>query len=308
MKNEEDSTIFNSVNSLADSKTDFKSPGAFVSSIAKEEVTEQPRVSTIYQPTKTVRPQLQKVVKSAKAKMHFLAQNIRRITQKYYAKTRKHLLYQFKIFRAYKFRFQHYSKKYFTLPGVWVITSFAIFMFTAALIVVFPAKVRPDVYDKYSIYSSKPLQLDFSEYEIYTRDSRAQRINKIYKAYNCPLEGLGEILVYEADRNDIPWWIVAAISFQESSCGKNTPHADGQESYNAWGWAVYGDQVKTFNNWVRGVETVSEYLSDRFYSKGVTDTCEIMKTYTPPSKGSWCNGVNHFADEIINYKTPTSDE
>ena len=175
------------------------------------------------------------------------------------------------------------------VTGVWASFSIvAIFAFVTSIMTI-PQKAVPQDTTKYSIYS---------------RDSRAQKINAVYKIYNCPLEGMGDVMVYEADKNNIPWWLVAAISFQESGCGKKTPKSNGVESYNAWGWGVYGDYVFSFDNWVRGIETVSKYLSDKFYSQGVTDTCEIMKIYTPPSKGSWCEGVNHFGDTIQNYETP----
>jgi len=157
---------------------------------------------------------------------------------------------------------------------------------------------------QYSIFSAKPLTHDISEQSIYAQDSRSQKINEVFKIYNCPLEGMGEVFVREADKYDIPWWLTASVAFQESSCGKNTPKIDGQESYNAWGWGVYGDTVHTFDNWARGIETVSEYFRNKFYSKNKTDLCEIMKTYTPPSNGSWCQGVGHFAEIFQNFKTP----
>ena len=190
------------------------------------------------------------------------------------------------------------------ITGVWASFSIvAIFAFVTSMMTI-PQKAVPQDTTKYSIYSSKPLTIKTTTASIYSRDSRAQKINAVYKIYNCPLEGMGDVMVYEADKNNIPWWVVAAISFQESGCGKKTPKANGIESYNAWGWGVYGDYVFSFDNWVRGIETVSKYLSDKFYSKGINDTCEIMKIYTPPSKGSWCEGVNHFGDTIQNYETP----
>ena len=98
------------------------------------------------------------------------------------------------------------------------------------------SKAKPQDTRRYSIYSSKPLTLQTATTSIYSKDSRAQKINAVYKKYNCPLEGMGDVLVYEADKNNIPWWLVAAVSFQESGCGKVTPKVGGKESYNAWGW------------------------------------------------------------------------
>jgi hypothetical protein len=186
----------------------------------------------------------------------------------------------------------------------WLTSSFATFVLFAAIVAIYPMKAFPKVQNKYSIYASTPLRLGSSTYKIYAQDARSQKINMVFRKFNCPLEGLGEIFVYEADKHDIPWWLVAAVSFQESSCGKKTPEPNGIESYNAWGWAVYGDNVQSFDNWARGIETVSEYMSKKFYAKGIVDPCDIMKTYTPPSKGSWCEGVKYFGDMIETYSTP----
>ena len=184
---------------------------------------------------------------------------------------------------------------------IWAASSLFMYIVASLAFLLLPWKIKPLQQDKYSIYASTPLTLKDMSYSIYTRDSRAQKINAVFKEYKCPLEGLGEVFVYEADKYNIPWWLVAAVSFQESTCGKRTPEPSGLESYNAWGWAVYGDNVQTFDNWVRGIETVSEYMSEKFYQKGITEPCDIMKTYTPPSQGSWCEGVMYFGNQIQNY-------
>lgn len=188
--------------------------------------------------------------------------------------------------------------------NVWASLSVVLIFGFLISVMVTPSNARPEDTTKYSIYSSEPLTLSEATSTIYAKDSRAQRIDEVFGMFKCPMKGLGEAFVYEADKNNIPWYLAASIAFQESSCGKNTPKVDGVESYNAWGWAVYGSTVKTFESFEKGIATVSQYLYDQFISRGVTDTCEIMKTYTPPSTGSWCAGVTHFADIIKNYQTP----
>ena len=165
-------------------------------------------------------------------------------------------------------------------------------------------KHRVSVPDKYSLFSSQPLTLDSISQKLTYSDSRAVRIDSVFKAFNCPMHGLGEVMVREADANDIPYWVAAAIAFQESSCGKNTPEIDGVKTKNAWGWATYGENVYEFDNYEQGIQIVSKYLSKKFYSRGVNDLCEIMRTYTPPSNGSWCKGVEYFGDLIQSYKSP----
>jgi len=171
---------------------------------------------------------------------------------------------------------------------------------------------------KYSIFSSKPLTTLVASARLFGGDTRAAKLDKILEAYNCPLAGQGKTFVKEADKNGIPHWLVASIAFQESSCGKITPQVkiagqedvtnpedlEFEESYNAWGWGVWGENVRSFDGWSEGIKRVSEYLGSSFYSKGITDTCEIMKTYTPHSDGSWCRGVNYFGDMIQNYTSP----
>lgn len=168
---------------------------------------------------------------------------------------------------------------------------------------------------KYSIFSSRPLTSLGASTRLFGGDTRAATLDKVFEAYNCPLAGYGQTFVEEADKNEIPYWLLAAISFQESGCGKVTPKiniSEGNEeeepemieTYNAWGWGVWGKYAKSFDNWEHGISAVSRYLGEQFYSKGVTDTCEIMKTYTPPSDGSWCRGVNYFGEIIQNYASP----
>ena len=193
------------------------------------------------------------------------------------------------------------------LPAAWASFSVVLIFGVLTSMMLTPQKAKPQDLTKYAIYSSTPLVLQQSTTTIYSKDSRAEKIDEVFKMFHCPLEGTGDVFVYEADKYSIPWWLTAAVAFQESSCGKNTPKIAGSETYNAWGWAVYGDIIYSFDSWAKGIETVSKYFGKYFISKGITDPCEIMKTYTPPSTGSWCDGVNHFAELIKNYKTPVEN-
>jgi len=155
--------------------------------------------------------------------------------------------------------------------------------------------------EKYNVFTANPLDIESTTTYLHGMDARAKKIDGVYKAYGCPMYGTGEYIVEQADKNGIPYWLVAAVSFQESLCGKYTPEKAGIESYNAWGWGVYGTNAKFFKSYEHGIKVVSEYFSNRFYKKGIKETCEIMRVYTPPSNGSWCKGVNYFGEKIQNF-------
>jgi len=185
-----------------------------------------------------------------------------------------------------------------------VVTLFLILSFFIFQVPIAGTKKGPLL--KYSVFSSKPLVLDKIDYDIGSVDSKAERVDSVFEFYKCPIAGQGNVFVQKAEENDLPYWLLAAMSFQESGCGKNTPKIKGSssETYNLFGWGVWGDKVYKFDGYEQAIDIVSKYMNKKFYSKGITDLCEIMQTYTPPSDGSWCNGVQYFGDVIQNYKSP----
>lgn len=154
------------------------------------------------------------------------------------------------------------------------------------------------------LFASKAPENGTTSFETNAVDARAVKIEKVFEKFKCPMLGTGEFLVQKADEFGIPYWLVASVAFQESGCGKKTPNVAGlAESYNAWGYGVWGGNVKTFDSWEAGISAVSKYFGVNFFSKNITDPCEIMKVYTPPSKGSWCEGVKYFGELIENFES-----
>jgi hypothetical protein len=154
------------------------------------------------------------------------------------------------------------------------------------------------------VFAAKTLTLPESQFATMQTDPRALKIEKVFEKFKCPLAGNGSFIVQKADEYGIPYWLIPAVSFQESGCGKKTPEPSGvDESYNAWGYGVWGKNVKTFSDWEGGISAVSKYFGVNFYSQGISDPCQIMEIYTPPSNGSWCEGVKYFADLIENFES-----
>ena len=81
---------------------------------------------------------------------------------------------------------------------------------------------------------------------------------------------------------------------RESNLGKTIPN----DSYNAWGYGVYGGKVTKFNSWEEAIERVSRGLRRDYFDHGLDTPEKIMPKYTPPSDGSWAFCVNTFLQEL----------
>src|SRR5215204_5196260 len=62
-----------------------------------------------------------------------------------------------------------------------------------------------------------------SSYATRTRDTRAEVLSKFLEARNSPLAPYAKSFVEEADRNNLDWKLVAAISGNESQFGELIP-------------------------------------------------------------------------------------
>lgn len=102
-------------------------------------------------------------------------------------------------------------------------------------------------------------------------EERAERIDLYFKSRNMPLEGYGNKFIEEANKNDIDWRLLPAISVKESSGGKYICHSNP----NPFGW----NSCKTkFDSIEEAIEVVSWNLggnnpnTERYYkNKSVYD-------------------------------------
>lgn len=124
-------------------------------------------------------------------------------------------------------------------------------------------------------------------------DNRAKALKAFLAQNNSPLANSAETFVKSADENDIDWKLVAAIAGLESGFGKHIPY----NSYNAWGWGVYGDNVHYFTSWDDGVETISQGIRERYMNeRGAKNVHEIGATYA--ASPTWAVRVEMFMNKI----------
>ena len=123
---------------------------------------------------------------------------------------------------------------------------------------------------------------------------------KILQGYleskNSPMAPFASEFVTQADKYNLDWRFVAAISGLESSFGQAIPY----NSYNGWGWGVYGDNVIRFSSWTEGIGTISQGLREKYMDKwGKKDVYAIGSVYA--ASPTWAVRVNYFMDNISAY-------
>ncbi len=138
--------------------------------------------------------------------------------------------------------------------------------------------------------SSAPLVLGEFTTNINVSDGRSANLKSYFRKYNSPLYDYAETIVRVSDKYQFDYRLLPAIAMQESNMCKFIP----ENSYNCWGWGIYGDLVTKFSSYEEAIEIVAKGIKKEYIDKGLVKASTIMKKYTPPSKGSWAHGVNTF--------------
>ena len=124
-------------------------------------------------------------------------------------------------------------------------------------------------------------------------DNRVKILTSYLSQNNSPLAPYASEFVAAADKYNLDWKLVAAISGVESTFGQQIPN----NSYNAWGWGVYGDNVINFKSWNDGIDTVSQGLRERYMNAwGGKDIYQIGAVYA--SSPAWANHVELYLNKI----------
>ncbi len=134
-------------------------------------------------------------------------------------------------------------------------------------------------------------------------DYRAKILERYLQSKDSPLAPFANEFVVDADKYNLDWRLVAAISGVESTFGQAIP----PYSYNGWGWGVYGDNVIRFKSWPDGINTVSQGLRERYMDQwGGKDIYQIGAMYA--SSPAWANHVNFYLNNIDNFIAGNPEE
>jgi len=125
---------------------------------------------------------------------------------------------------------------------------------------------------------------------IVPKDARIEMVKQFFAKYKSPLELYAKNVVEEADKYGLDFRLIPAIAMQESNlCQKIIA-----DSFNCWGFGIYGKKVTRFENYPQAIETVTRTLAKNYIAGGLDTPETIMKKYTPSNTGSWAYSVNYF--------------
>lgn len=149
----------------------------------------------------------------------------------------------------------------------------------------------------FRLYASLPKTEMVITEEISHADGRAKIIENFFSAYKSPLSSYSNNFIQIADQYQLDWRLLPSIAMQESNGGKKVI----ANSYNPFGYGIYGSLVKRFSSWEEAIGRVGKALREDYLDKGLTTPHQIMAKYTPPSLtkgGTWAKGVIAFMEEL----------
>ena len=137
--------------------------------------------------------------------------------------------------------------------------------------------IKPPEYT--TVFSALPSQKTDIITSVKTADARAEILRQYLARYESPLEPLADLIVSVADENDFDYRWMVAIAQQESNLCKRIP----EDSYNCWGWGIYGDKVTRFDSFEEAIRRIAPQFKEIFLQNNHSkDPFKVMRTYTPP--------------------------
>ena len=124
-------------------------------------------------------------------------------------------------------------------------------------------------------------------------DIRVEKLQAFLANYNSPLTPYAQEFIAMADKYQIDWKLVPAITGVESTFGKQIPY----NSYNAYGWA---NGNYAFKSWEESIVVVTKTLKEKYYNRGLNTPAKIAPVYAPPSK-TWGGKVSFFMQKIEDF-------
>lgn len=156
--------------------------------------------------------------------------------------------------------------------------------------------VKPSI-QSFKLYAALPNSETTISDDIGHADGRAKIIEDFLTGYKSPLAVYGSLFIQVADKYNLDYKLLPSIAMQESNGGRKII----SNSYNPFGYGIYGGSVIRFNSWEESIERVGRALREDYLNQGLKTPEQIMAKYTPPSLakgGAWAKGVSSFMEEL----------
>src|SRR3990167_7418033 len=156
--------------------------------------------------------------------------------------------------------------------------------------------VQPTIHS-FKLYAALPTRNTEVSEKITHKDARAKIIEDFFNGHKAPLSKYGDTFITVADKYKLDYRLLPAIAMQESNGGKKVIN----NSYNPFGYGIYGKLVIKFASWDEAIEKVGKALREDYLNQGLKTPSQIMAKYTPPSlakNGAWATGVTIFMEEL----------
>ena len=124
-------------------------------------------------------------------------------------------------------------------------------------------------------------------------DNRKEKLEKFLSAQGSPLASEASNYIDVADRYNLDWRLLPAISGVESQFGRMVPGG----SYNPYGW---NNGNAYFGNWTESSEFVASNIKSRWGSFGKITPWNIGPYYA--ASKTWSVRVNNWMNVIGQYE------
>lgn len=186
----------------------------------------------------------------------------------------------------------------FDLIGAWFTTTVISITFATVLILYLSlTKTLLPVSQNFKLYMALPPQTSEVSDSISSSDGREVVVTGFFKSYHSDLADYSSQFIIVADKYHLDFRLLPAIAMQESNGGKKVVN----NSFNPFGFGIYGGKVIKFSSWEEAIEKVGKALREDYLDEGLKTPEQIMAKYTPPSLekgGSWAKGVKSFMEEL----------
>jgi len=123
------------------------------------------------------------------------------------------------------------------------------------------------------------------------KDNRVETLKTYLESKNSPLAEFSDVFVEVADKYELDYRLLPAITGIESGFGR----VQLDNSYNPFGW---GGGYIYFESFEEAIRTVGFELYERCVKLGVDTPAEIGPSYCPPNYLRWIASVEGFIEEI----------